>query len=170
MSGKLYLAPATRGGGVYRYFERTVLDGVERSFYSDHSDADRGDNARIWGLTSSIEAAWESIDEGDWFLFYTRENEYEYAARVAGKEHNPELGDAIREEILDADESENRDWDLLVFLEDPISVSVSGDDVQELLDYGNRFPVRFIRVTDARLESIEVEYGDVDGFIDAIRE
>lgn len=57
MSGNLYLAPTTRGNGVYRYFERTVLDGVERSFYSDHSDADRGDNARIWGLTSSIEAA-----------------------------------------------------------------------------------------------------------------
>jgi hypothetical protein len=105
MSGKLYLAPATRGGGVYRYFERTVLDGVGWSFYSDHSDADRGNNARTWGLTSSIEAAWESIDEDDWLLFYTRENEYEYTARVSGKEHNPELGDAIREEILSTSQS-----------------------------------------------------------------
>lgn len=170
MSGKLYLAPATRGGGVYRYFERTVLDGVGRDFYSDHSDVDRSENARVWGLTSSIEAAWESIDKGDWLLFYTRENEYEYAAQVAGKEHNPELGDAIREEILNADKSENRDWDLLVFLEGPVSVSVSGDEVSDLLNYGNRFPVRFIRVTDERLESIEAEYDDVDAFIDAIRE
>jgi hypothetical protein len=170
MNGKLYLAPATRGGGVYRYFERTVLDGVDRDFYSDYSDADQGDNARVWGLTSSTEATWESTDEGDWLLFYTRENAYEYAAQVTGKEHNSELGDAIREKILDADESENRNWDLLVFLEDPLSVSISGDDVQELLDYGNRFPVRFIRVTDERLESLEAEYGDVGEFIDAIRE
>jgi hypothetical protein len=170
MSVKLYLAPATRGGGVYRYFERTVLDGVEKCFYSDYSDSDWGENARVWGLTSSIEAVWESIDEDDWILIYTRENEYEYAARVIGTEHNPELGDAIRDDVIDADESENRDWDLLVFLEEPISVSVSGDVVQEVFGYGNRYPVRFIRVTDERLKSLEAEYGDVAGFIDAIRE
>jgi hypothetical protein len=170
MTGKLYLAPATRGGGVYRYFKRTVLDGVERDFYSGYSDANRGDNALVWGLTSTIEAAWESIDEDDWLLFYTRDNEYEYAAQVVGKERNPELGDAIRDEILDADESENRDWDLLVFLEDPVFVSVTGDDVQELFDYGNQYPVRFIRVTEERLESLKTEYDNVDGFIDAIRE
>jgi hypothetical protein len=170
MTGKLYLAPATRGGGVYRYFQRTVLDGIGRRFYSNYSDADHGDTIRVWGLTSSMEAAWETINKDDWFLFYTRENEYEYAAQVAEKEHSPELGDAIRDEVLDADESENRDWDLLVFFDSHVSVSVSGGEIADLFDYGNRFPVRFIRVTNERLDTFEAEYGDMDGFINAIRE
>jgi hypothetical protein len=170
MTGKLYLAPATRGGGVYGYFQRAVLDGIERGFYSDYSDANHGDITRVWGLTSSIEAAWETINKGDWFLFYTRKNEYEYAARVIKKEHNPDLGDAIRDEVLDADESENRDWDLLVFFDGFVSVSVSGDKIADLFDYGNRFPVRFIRVTNERLEALEAEYEDIDGFIDSIKE
>lgn len=33
MTDRLYLAPATRGGGVYIYFERTVLAEVESDFY-----------------------------------------------------------------------------------------------------------------------------------------
>lgn len=169
MTEKLYLAPATRGGGVYRYFERTVLSGVESDFYSDYSASDWGNNARVWGLTSSIKPEWKSIDEKDWLLFYTHENEYEYAAQVVGKEHNPELGQAIRDKVLDANKNENRNWDLLVFLEDPISVSVSGDDIQELFDYGNRYPVRFIRVIEDRLTQFEFKYGNVGGFIDAIQ-
>jgi hypothetical protein len=90
-------------------------------------------------------------------LFYTRKNEYRHAARVIGKEHNPELSDAIREGMLE-DVSDERDWDFLLYLDNPVSISVSGDEVAGLLDYGNRFPVRFIRVTDERLESLEGEY------------
>ena len=100
----------------------------------------------------------------------TREIKYEYAARVIKKEHNPDLGDAVRDEVLDADESENRDWDLLVFFDGFVSVSVSGDKIADLFDYGNRFPVRFIRVTNERLEALEAEYGDIDGFINSIKE
>jgi hypothetical protein len=47
----------------------------------------------------------------------------------------------------------------------------TGNDVSStVFGYGNRYPVRFIRVTDERLKSLEAEYGDVAGFIDAIRE
>jgi|GEM_PF-3926831 hypothetical protein len=168
MTASVYLAPATRSGGVYPYLERAVRTGVERDFYEQFTESDYGDPARVWGLTSSIEPEWDSIDAGDWLLFYTRENSYEYAARVTGTEHNEPLGNALRTDVLDADKSEDRNWDLLVFLDDPVPVSISGDDVQDRFDYGNRFPVRFIRVTDERLDSVHSEYGDVERFIDAI--
>ncbi|WP_408960678.1 hypothetical protein [Natrinema sp. 74] len=123
----------------------------------------------MWGLTSSIKPTWKTSERDDWVLFYTRENQYEHAARIKGKQHNPDFGDAIREEVL-KDVSRDRDWDYLLLLDDPIEVSVSGDTVAELLDYGNWFPVRFIRVIGERLETIELEYDGVDGFISAIRE
>jgi len=168
MTATLYLAPATRSGDIYRYLERTVLTGVEQDFYKEFSKFDYGDPARVWGLTSSLKSEWEGVNEGDWFLFYTRKNEYEYAARVTGKEHNQSLGRALRTTILDANQNENRDWDLLIFFDEPVPVSITGDKVQELFGYSNRYPVRFIRVIDDRLDTIHGEYGDIDHFIRTI--
>jgi len=165
----LFLAPATNRKGAYGHFRETVLGGVPREMYSDFIDEDLGPYAHVWGLTSSIKSTWENTDSGDWVLFYTRENQYEYAARVRGKQHNPDFGDAIREDLLD-DVSGDRDWDYLLLFDDPIEISVSGDTVAELLEYRNRYPVRFIRVTMERLEGIESEYGGVDGFITTISE
>lgn len=170
MTGGLHLAPATSRGNAYRFFEQTVLDGVSRDFYDEYTERDLGDSARVWGLTSSTRTSWESVDIGDWVLFYTEENRYRYATRVTEKEHNAELGDAIRSELLGVPEDKSeRDWDYLLFLEEPIGVSVSGDEVADLLDYGNRFPVRFLRVTDERMAALEQEYGDVESFVGAIR-
>lgn len=164
-----FLAPATNRKGAYGHFRETVLGGVPREMYSNFIDEDLGLCAHMWGLTSSIKSTWENTHSGDWVLFYTRENQYEYAAQVRGKQHNPDFGDAIREELLD-NVSGDWDWDYLLLFDDPIKVLVSGDTVAELLGYTNRSPVRFIRVTSERLEEIESEYGGVDGSITAISE
>jgi hypothetical protein len=170
MNPSLYLAPATGRSGAYEYFERSVRTGVKQDFYSKFTDSKLGDPARIWGLTSSIQSNWETINKGDWFLFYTEENKYEYAAQVTGTEHNESLGEALRKEMLDTDHDDYRDWDLLVFLNNPVPVTISGEQVQKLFDYGHRYPVRFTRVIDDRLDSLHAEYGDIDQFIDSIRD
>lgn len=165
----LFLAPARGKKDAYGHFCKTVLDNVPIELRGEHADKALESTTSVWGLTSSIESTWEGVEEGDWMLFYTRENEYNHAARVAARENIPELGDAIREEVLD-DASDQRDWDFLLYLKNLVSVSVSGDEVANLLDYGNRFPVRFIRVTGELRETLKTEYGELDGFINAIRE
>lgn len=170
MSSGLFLAPATRRNDARSHFQLSMVEGVSAEFYDDYTDSDWGGTAPIWGLTTNTRPTWETVNEGDWVLFYTESNAYQYAARVAEKEHNPELGDAIRSELLDADDEDERDWDFLLFFEEPVSVSATGEEVAELLDYGNIYPVRFIRVTDERLEALEGEYGDVESFIEKIRE
>lgn len=98
-----FLAPSTDRKGAYGHFRKTVLDGVPSELFSEHTNEELRSTACVWSLTSSIESTWDGVDEDDWVLFYTRENEYRHAARVIGKEHNPELGDvdgfidAIRE-------------------------------------------------------------------------
>lgn len=82
--------------------------------------------------------------------------------------YNPALGGALRTDELDTDTSADRNSDRPVFLGEPVHVSIGGDEVRDLFDYGTRFPVRFIRVTDERLDSVHSEYGDVERFIDAI--
>lgn len=165
----LFLAPATDRKGALEHLRKTVLEGVPREMYSNFTDEDLRSCVHVWGLTSSIQSTWENIVRDDWVLFYTRENQYEYAVRVRGKRHHPDFGDAIREELLD-DVSGDRDWDYLLLFDDPIEISVSGETVAELFGYRNRYPVRFIRVTSDRLEAIESEYDGVDGFITIISE
>ena len=165
----LILAPATDRNAAYDNFRKTMLDGVSNELYDEYTDVDLESPARVWGVTSSLEATWDSVDNGDWGLFYTRENEYQYAAQVIGKEHNHELGNEIRDNLLE-DVEDDRNWDFLLFFHKPISISVSGHHVANLLNYGNYYPVRFVRVKDERLESIESKYDGIEGFIDAIRE
>ncbi|KAB7513524.1 hypothetical protein [Halosegnis rubeus] len=109
------------------------------------------------------------MNKGDWILFYTDSDQYEYAAKVAEKEHNPDLGDAIRTDILNLENNGDRDWDFLLILESPISISISGHKLAELLDYGNYYPVRFIRVTESRMQHLRKEYESVNEFIYKIR-
>lgn len=165
----LFLAPATDRKGAYGHFRKTVLEGVPRELYSSFIDESQGSPIHVWGLTSSIKSTWENADKDDWVLFYTQENQYEYAAQIKRKLHNPDFGDAIREELLE-DVSLDRDWDYQLLLHEPVAVSVSGETLAGLLDYGNRYPVRFIRVTNQRLEAIESEYGSVARFITNIQE
>lgn len=170
MTPGLFLAPATPRNGAYQFFETTVLDGVPRSFYQDYTDTDHGDPARIWGLTESIQTTWGHIDPGDWLLFYTETGYYQHASQVQSTEHNPELGDAILTELLNTSEEEQgRNWDNIIYLHDPVSVSISGEEVADLLGYGNNFPVRFTRVTKERLQYLHKGYVSVDEFIDHIR-
>ena len=164
----LFLAPATDRKGAYEHFRKTMLDGISREMYSNFISEEVGSCAHVWGITSALQSTWVNAESDDWVLFYTYENQYEYAAQITGKQHNPDFGDAIREEILE-DVSGDRDWNYLLLFDDPIEVSVSGDTVAELLNYGNSFPVRFLRVTSERLEAIKSGYEGVDGFISDVR-
>lgn len=170
MNTTLFLAPATRRNNAYQYFDRAILEGVEEEFYGRYTDGDYGNPARIWGLTTTQESTWENISSGDWALFYTEQDQYQYAAQVVGKENNPELGDAIRSDLFSVAEAESdRDWNYLVFFDDPVSVDVSGKKVANLLDYSINFPNRFMQVTEDRLELLENEYETVGSFIQTIR-
>jgi hypothetical protein len=166
---KLFLAPASKRYDAFNIFQRTVINGIDRRIYSQFSDSEWGDSARLWGLTSSFENTWKRISRGDWILFYTDSDQYEYAAKVSDKEHNPNLGDLIRSDVLDVKNEEDRDWDFLLCLEKPVSVEISGHKLASLLDYGHYYPVRFIWVTDSRMEHLQKEYDSVDHFIKEIR-
>jgi hypothetical protein len=170
MTEKLYLAPATRGSGAYHIFKKSVQNGVSPDLYSDLTDTELNGTVSVWGIKSSMLASWQSIDIGDWLLFYTKRNEYEYAARVIDKDYNRELGDKIRSELFEIHNRDERDWDLLVFLDKPVSVSITGKELADLLGYGNYYPVRFLRVTEERLENIKSRYGNPTKFVGHIRE
>jgi hypothetical protein len=164
----LFLAPVTDRKGAYGHFRNTMLNGIPKEEYSKFVDKELGSCAHVWGLTSTFSTTWENANRNDWVLFYTRENHYKYAAQINTKQHNTEFGDSIRNQILD-DVSSDRNWDYLLLFDEPIEISVSGDRMAELLDYGNRYPVRFIRVASERLEKIEAEYGSMDRFVASIR-
>jgi len=173
MDEQVFLAPASRsssGNRAYQHFEKTVLKGVSRQLCSQYSSEIQIDPVRVWGLKSSIKTAWEEIQVGDWLLFYTDSDTYRFGAQVLDTEFNPELGDAIRSDILDLHGSEEgSDWDCLVYLDDPVEINASGKEIANIFDYGNNFPVRFIRVTAERMDKLENEFDSVTSFVNSLR-
>lgn len=165
----LFLAPATRSGPAYGHFQKTVLNNSAHNLIKKHSTIDSNSD-RLWGLTSTIEGSWETVDRGDWVLFYTQPNHYEYAAQVVGKEDNPELGELVREDILEDEKDSEKDWTFLLYLDKPVSVSITGESISRMLGYKNDYPVRFIRVTQERLNSLREKYNSVDDFIKEIED
>jgi hypothetical protein len=166
---ELFLAPASKRDNAFDIFQRTALNGIDRDNYSSYTDKDWGEAASLWGLTSSFETTWRNINRGDWILFYTDSDKYEYAAKVVDKEHNPSLGDAIRTNLLSTEDDADRDWDFLIVLEKPVPVSISGHKLADLFDYGHYYPVRFIRVTESRMKYLRDEYDSVNKFIQKLR-
>lgn len=165
----LFLAPVTDRKGAYGHFRKTMLNGIPDEEYSKFNDNELGSYAYVWGLSSTFTTTWENADENDWVLFYSKENQYEYAAQIKTKEHDPAFGDAIREHILE-DVSGNRNWDYLLLFDEPIKISISGDKMAELLEYDIRYPVRFMRVANDQIKRVESKYNNVDEFISSIRE
>jgi len=173
MDSQIFLAPASRSTSDNRAFlhlQRTVLDGLPAESFSEDFELVGREPVRIWGLKSSVKSEWELVDSGDWFLFYTDSNAYEYAAKVIDTEFNPDRGDKIREEFLDLHENElDSNWDCLVYFDDPVNIDVSGGEVADIFGYGNDYPVRFIRVTSDRIVGIENEFGGISEFIDFLK-
>jgi len=169
MCENIFLAPATDRSEAYSIFLKTVCEGVPRELYINYTDSNYGEKARIWGLGESYESRLNGLDSGDWLLFYTESNQYTSAARVKGVEINSELGKVVRSDFL-TDTVDNRAWDILLFLEKPVSISISGRAIANLFDYSNYYPSRFIRVPEERLISVIDKYGDVDEFIAAIKQ
>lgn len=167
MTQQLFLIPATDRKAVFRFFSQTMLEGIPRNFYENYTNNDYGEQAHIWGLTSTTEGTWNTFQTGDWVLFYVSKNQYRYAGRVIGKQHNPNLGDAIRNEILEA-ENPHRDWDYLLFFDNPIEIQISGESVGEIFDYNMDYPVRVIRVTEERLRPVKEKHGSIRNFIEGI--
>lgn len=165
MDSKLFLAPATNREAL-QCLDRAVLEGFEtntRLNFPEEVDTP----VRVWGLIETILPTWKTIEEGDWILFYVDEDRYGYLTRIVGKCMDSELGESIRKEALGDDFNGVRDWDCLVFLDEPVEVEVSGRKVANTFGYGNNYPVRFIRVTEERWESSE--FDSVEEFIDSIR-
>jgi len=167
MRTDVFLAPATDRSEAYDIFRQTVLEGVPRDVYGDFTESDYGERARIWGLSEFFESTLTGIESGDWVLFYTGSNRYSFAARVREMEKNPKLGEIIRSEFL-SNSSDDRDWNILLFLDESVSISISGQEVADLFGYSNYYPSRFIRVPKNRLESLKNEYGNIDEFVHSI--
>lgn len=172
MDTQLFLAPASKSSdknNAFDHFQTTVLEGLSTPIHDPDTDRSDTEESRVWGLTSNTEQSWEQIQVGDWILFYTDVDTYGYAAQVVGKEHNPLLGDRIRSNVLDLHKGEERDWAYLIYLGEPVEVDATGEYIADLFDYGNEFPVRFMRVTEERMDDLKTEYGSVDEFVESLR-
>jgi MoxR-like ATPase len=153
---KIYRAPYA-SDKAFSNFERTVLEGLSAEEVTQYSDRDFGSEpVRMWGTT--VVGSWKKITPGDFLIFYSS-GAYEHAAEVVDTERNEELGDAVWPNY-DGDP-----WDCVIYLKDPVSVTVPSAPLHELAGYNVTHTQNFAPLNDMGLGAIRATYDSVSDFI-----
>lgn len=173
MKSDLFLAPASKSGNAYEHLNKSIIQGIDATDVDKDTDSDKRNLVRIWGLTTGLQNEWESVESGDWVLFYTGEENYQYAARISGKDNDPKLGEQIRSEFLNVTDKEIREgkkWELLLYLHPPINIDLSANLLSDWLGYKRSYQTRFQRVSEERLTNIENKFDSLDALINEFSE
>jgi len=111
----------------------------------------------VWGVRNV--PTWEQMKRGD-FVLCVYDGAYHYVSRLLAKYDNPECAEAIW-----GTNDEGRTWRYMYFLTEPI------ETYQPLYEFEGYLHSRyqgFTRISDARLEEIEEDYGSIEEFIKEI--
>ncbi|QFU84276.1 hypothetical protein [Natronorubrum aibiense] len=168
---ELYIAPCSREHKehTYRYFRETVLNPVSPDHFEPLREAGFETPTSIWGVVSGNRTHWESIDQGDALVFYTKSGMYTHAAVVTHTEKNQELAEELWEPYdggrIVADKEEP--WSFMIYLDRVRRIDLPAEELHEALGYSMEYPQGFMRPTDERFETLRAKHGSVRSFLDS---
>lgn len=113
----------------------------------------------VWGPRN--EPTWERMERDD-FVLCVYDSAYRYVARVLAKYENPECADAIW-----GTNDKGQTWRYMYFLTEPI------ETYQPLYEFEGYLYSKyqgFTRISDARLEEIEEDFGNIEDLVKQILE
>jgi len=112
-----------------------------------------------WGAIPGLsnERLWNEIKPNDYVLC-VYENTYHYVANVLKKCRNKKCAQALW-----GTDSDGRTWELMYFLSRPEKIKIP---VQSLSQYLNKSYMGFTRISEAKLQAIEKDFGSIDEFIE----
>ncbi len=113
----------------------------------------------VWGLRN--EPTWEQMERGD-FVLCVYDSAYRYVARVLAKYENAECANAIW-----GTNDEGQTWRYMYFLTEPIETD---QPLYEFEGYLHSRYQGFTRISDARLEEVEEDFGNIEELIKQILE
>jgi MoxR-like ATPase len=141
-------------------FQRTVIDGVSTDRIGRFTDRSfEEEKVRLWGTKASVEGSWESVDAGDFLIFY-RDGQYEYAAEVLGTERNEELGKEIWPNYEDG-----APWVCIIYLDEAVEIDVPSAEVHDLAGYDIDYPMGFAPLNEMGVGGLRGRYGSVEEFV-----
>lgn len=170
-SSSLFLTPCSKQGGesrAYRHLQDTVLGGVKKSTYSEYTNRDFGEQVAIWGATDGTKGTWDSLESGDYLLFYVGNENYRYAAEVLDKEENLELATELWPDFnttTTGGDDPHDPWRWIIFLNDPIEVEIDGREIHGFADHQINYTQRFMRLNNRGQRRIRDGFGDVEGYL-----
>lgn len=166
----IHLAPCSKQQGdakAYQHLQESVVEGINLDAFETEISRRNGKTA-VWGLTEGNSNRWKRVEKEDYLLFYVGNEEYEYAAKVIGREYNPELAEKIWPDYLIGSaggDDPNDPWEYIIYLDDPIKLNLDSKIVHRAAGYKENFPRRFMRLNDEGISTLEKKYGSLDEFV-----
>mgnify|MGYP000471627505 CR=1 FL=1 len=125
-----------------------LTDEEERKLWEIFPDG----KIRIWGTTEANEAIWDSINTGDYVLFYKR-GYYIFLAEIALKMNNKGLAEKVWGEY-----QAGETWNLIFFVKNVQPIQISREKLNKIAGYNENFvPRGFMRVNEEAAKKIIAE-------------
>lgn len=154
----VFLAPYANAAA-QENFQRTAREGVSASTVSRYTDSHPdGDPIHVWGTKDTVRS-WNKIEPGDYLFFY-QDGRYDNAAEVIDTEENEDLG---RE--LWPNHEDGSPWTQIIYLKEPVSMSVESSEIHELAGYDRDHPQGFSRLHDLGVGGIRGKYGSIENLV-----
>ncbi|MDB2251369.1 helix-hairpin-helix domain-containing protein [Halorubrum ezzemoulense] len=163
---ELYLTPCNNPQ-LNRYFERTVLTGIEQKYYQKYVQDDYGDTLHLWGITQQKGERHSRMGPGEFLLFYSGDSRYKYAAEILAVEQNQELIQSLKTNVF----KEKHDvagfdrWSYCIYLQSPFSIDIDSKRLHDYAGHSSNQPFGFTKLNKQGKEAIENEYGDIEEYL-----
>ena len=151
---EIFLA-ATANSPAPENIERTLVNGVSKARYQQHSSYKGDDPTPIWGIRENkAEMFGDSMETGDLLLFYTGTDKdgfqgYTYLATIQDAEWNLSLAQDI---WVDENGEPGVEWPFIIYLSNLRKVNIPSERLHTDIGYKQMHLQGFTRITQERLE------------------
>lgn len=141
--------------------------GIEKKYYQKYVQDDYGDTLLLWGITQQKGERHSRMGSGDYLLFYSGNDRYEYAAEILKIEQNQELIQSLKTNILKEQHDVRglNQWDYCIYLQSSFSVDIDSRRLHDYAGHSSNQPFDLIKLNKRGKKAIENEYGDIAAYL-----
>lgn len=156
-------------------FDELVQRGIDREQLESFHPPGEDGIVHAWPLPMADDIDTDSIDAGDFVLFYGGQNRYSWAAKVRAIEHDSAAIESAFRDILSYRQAnvslpDDQFGPALLYLEIPIPIDLESYRLHDLVGVEQEALTRSLIPDDEAIANLEDEFGSVEAMLRTVRD
>ena len=163
----LYLAPRSNETAYKNYI--SSMQGVSKASLAEHFDEkdlkqlEDYTSIHAWGCQPSLEGRWNSMQYGDYVLFYAKGKFISIGELIFKKKSEP-----LALALWPRSEDTHEPWSCVFFVDKLVQIDLSLEEFNQLTGYSLPSVQGFMPVKSGK-EKLLLRFGDIEGFVESLK-